>query len=76
VSFREVALGFFKLFLLIAPFGRLEHLICKILESIAVPGLVFFLGVENVDAIQETFKFTRPGLVLPVALWPSTTLME
>jgi hypothetical protein len=46
MSFREVTLGFFELFLLIDPFGRLEHLICKTLESVAVPGLVHSLGVE------------------------------
>jgi hypothetical protein len=51
VSFGEVALRFFKLFLLIGPFGRLEYFICETLESIAVPGLVFSLGVENADVI-------------------------
>jgi hypothetical protein len=37
------------------------------LESVAVPGLVLSLGVENADAIQEAFKFTHPRLVLLVA---------
>jgi hypothetical protein len=46
MSFEEVALVFWGLFLLIGPFGRLEHLICKILESIAVSGLVLSLGVK------------------------------
>jgi hypothetical protein len=31
---------------------------------------VLSLGVENADAIQEAFKFTRPGLVLLVVSWP------
>jgi hypothetical protein len=51
VSFREVTLGFFRLFLLIVPFGRLEHLIYETLESVVVPGLVLSLGVENTNAI-------------------------
>jgi hypothetical protein len=46
MSFEEVALVLWGLFLLIVPFGRLEHLICKILESIAVSGLVLSLGVK------------------------------
>jgi hypothetical protein len=51
MSFGEVTLGFFRLFLLIAPLGRLENLIYKTLESVAVPGLVLSLGVENAYAI-------------------------
>jgi hypothetical protein len=50
-SFGEVTLGFFKLFLLINPFGHLEHLICETLKLVVVPGLVLSLVVENVDAI-------------------------
>jgi hypothetical protein len=67
VSFGEVALGLFGLFLLIGPFGHLECLICETLESVTVSGLVLFLGVENEDAIQEAFKFTWPRSVLLVA---------
>jgi hypothetical protein len=37
---REVALGFFRLFLLVDPLGRLEHLIYETLEPVAVLGLV------------------------------------
>jgi hypothetical protein len=70
MSFGEVALGFFWLFLLIGPFGRLEHLICETLESVVVLGLVLFLRVENAYAIQEAFKFTWPGLVLLIVSWP------
>jgi hypothetical protein len=70
VSFGEVALGFFRLFLLIDPFGCLDHLICEALESVAVLGLMLSLWVENVDVIQEIFKFTQPGMVLLVPLWP------
>jgi hypothetical protein len=33
-----------------------------------VPGLVLSLVVEKADAIQEAFKFTRPGPVLLFAL--------
>jgi hypothetical protein len=51
MSFGEVVLGLFGLFLLIDPFGRLEHLICETLESVTVPGLMLSLGVENADAI-------------------------
>jgi hypothetical protein len=51
MSFREVAHGLFGLFLLIGPFGRLEHLIYETLESVAVSGLVLSLGVKNADAI-------------------------
>jgi hypothetical protein len=40
VSFREVALWIIGLLLLISLFGHLEHLICKTLESVVVPGLV------------------------------------
>jgi hypothetical protein len=67
MSFGEVTLRFFGLFLLIDPFGRLEYFICEILESLAVLGLVLFLGVENADAIQEDSKFPPLGLVLLVA---------
>jgi hypothetical protein len=70
MSFGEFALRFFRLFLHIGPFGHLEHLICETIESIIVPGLVLSLGVENVDVIQEAFKFMQPGLVLLVASRP------
>jgi hypothetical protein len=70
MSFREVALEFFGLFLLIGPFGRLEHPICKILESVAVSGLLLSLGVKNADAILKAFNFTRLGQVLLVASQP------
>jgi hypothetical protein len=67
--FGEVTLGFFRVFLLIDPFGHPEHLIYKTMESVAVPCLVLSLGVKNTDAIQGTFKFTRLGPVLLVASW-------
>jgi hypothetical protein len=67
MSFGRVTLGFFRLFLSIGPFGRLEHLVYEILELVIVPGLMLSLGVENADAIHEAFKFTRPGPVLLVA---------
>jgi hypothetical protein len=70
MSLGEVTLGTLWLFLLINPFGHLENLICKMLESVAVPGLVLSLGVENAHAMQEAFKFTRPRLVLLMASWP------
>jgi hypothetical protein len=66
VSFEEVALRFFGLFLLFGHSGRLEYFICETLESVAVLSLVLFLGVEDADAIQEAFKFTQPGPVLLV----------
>jgi hypothetical protein len=67
VSFEEVALWFFGLFLLIDRFGRLEYFICETLESVIVLGLVVSLGMENADVIHEAFKFTRPGPVPLVA---------
>jgi uncharacterized membrane protein len=70
MSVREVTLRFFRLFLFIGSFGRLEHLICEILESVIVLGLVLSLGVKNVDAIQEDLKFTRLGPVLLVVSRP------
>jgi hypothetical protein len=70
MSLGEVTLGTLWLFLLINPFGHLENLICKMLESVAVPGLVLSLGVENAHAMQEASKFTRPRLVLLMASWP------
>jgi hypothetical protein len=70
MSFGKVTFRFFRLFLLISPIGRLEHLICEILESVTVPSLVLSLGVENIDAIQEAFKCTWPGPVLLVASRP------
>jgi hypothetical protein len=70
VSFRDVALRFFGLFLLIGPLGRLEHLICKTLEFVVVSGLVLSLGVENAGAIQEAFKFIMSRPVLLVASQP------
>jgi hypothetical protein len=51
MTFGEVTIWFFGLFLLIGPFGHLEHLICETLESIVVLGLVLSLGVKNADAI-------------------------
>jgi hypothetical protein len=67
VSFGEVALRFFRLILLIGPFACLEYFIYETLESVTILGLVLSLGLENVDAIQETFKFIWPGPVLLVA---------
>jgi hypothetical protein len=67
MSFGEVSLGLFRLFLLINPFGRVEHPIYKTLESVIVSGLVLSLRVENTDAIQEALKFTWSGSVLLVA---------
>jgi hypothetical protein len=70
MSFREVALVLFKLFLLTGPLGRLDHLICETLESVTVLGFVLSLGVENTNVIQEAFKFTRSLPVLLVASRP------
>jgi hypothetical protein len=70
VSFKEVALRFFRLFLLTTPFSCLENFICEPLESVTVLGLVLSLGVEDEDVIQEAFKFTRPGPVLLVVSRP------
>jgi hypothetical protein len=64
VCLREVTLRILKLLLMIGRFGYLENLICKTLESVTVSGLVLSLGVENANAIQEAFEFTRPGPVL------------
>jgi hypothetical protein len=44
VSFEEVTLRFFRIFLLIDPFGHLEYFIYETLESVAVLGLVLPLG--------------------------------
>jgi hypothetical protein len=70
LSLGEVALGILGLFLLISPFGHLENLIYKALESVAVPSLVLSLGVKNTDAIQEAFKFTWTWPVLLMVPWP------
>jgi hypothetical protein len=70
MSFGEVTLWIFEHCLLIGLFGRLEHLICETLESVAVPGLVLSLGMKNANAIQEAFEFTRPGPVLLIMSWP------
>jgi nitrate reductase gamma subunit len=67
MSFGEVSLGLFGLFLLINPFGRVEHPIYETLESVIVSGLVLSLRVENTDAIQEALKFTWSEPVLLVA---------
>jgi predicted benzoate:H+ symporter BenE len=69
MSLGEIALGILKLFLLIGHFSRLENLICETLELVTVSGLVLSLGVKNVDAIQEAFKFTLPRPILLVASW-------
>jgi hypothetical protein len=66
VSFREITLWIIGLLLLIGLFGRLEHLIYETLDSVMVSGLVFSLGVENADPIQEAFKFAQPRPVLLV----------
>jgi hypothetical protein len=39
------------------------------MESVAIPGLVLSLGVENADAIKEAFKCTQPGPILLVVSW-------
>jgi hypothetical protein len=70
VSFGIVALTFFRLFLLIGPFGRLEYFIRETLESVVVSGLVLSLGVKNANAIQEAFKLPQLGLVLLVVSRP------
>jgi hypothetical protein len=51
VNFGEVTLGFFGPFLLIDPFGHLEHLIYEILELVAISGLVLSQEVENANVI-------------------------
>jgi hypothetical protein len=51
VSFGEVTLRFFKLFLLIGPLGRLEYIIYETLESVTILGFVLSLGVENTNVI-------------------------
>jgi hypothetical protein len=50
MGFGEVIVGFLRLFLLIGTSGRLENLICKTLESVAVLDLVLSLGLEDADA--------------------------
>jgi hypothetical protein len=70
VSFEEVTLRFFGLFLLIGPFCRLEYFICETLVSVTVPDLVLSLGVEDANAIQEAIEFTQPRSVLLVVSWP------
>jgi hypothetical protein len=47
VSLGEIFLWIFGLLFLISLFGRLEDLISKALQSVAVPSLVLSLGVEN-----------------------------
>jgi hypothetical protein len=76
VNLGEVTRGFLRLFLLINPFGHLEYLICETLESVAVLGLVLFLGVKNADAIQEAFKFPGLGQYSLQRHGCSTTLTE
>jgi hypothetical protein len=45
MTFREVTLWLIGLFLLIALFGHLEHLICETLELVTILGLVLSLGM-------------------------------
>jgi hypothetical protein len=40
------------------------------LESVAVPGLMLSLGLENAVLIQETFKLSKLGPVFLVATQP------
>jgi hypothetical protein len=58
---REITLGILGLLLMISRLGRLENLIYKTLESIAVSSLVLSLGVENANVTHEALKFTRNG---------------
>jgi hypothetical protein len=44
MSFRKVTLRFFEIFLLIDPFGHLDHLIYETLELVIVSGLVLYWG--------------------------------
>jgi hypothetical protein len=64
MSFEEETLVILGLLLLIGHLGRLENLLYKTLESIAVLGLVLSLGVKNTNAIHEAFEFARPRPVL------------
>jgi hypothetical protein len=64
MSLGEVTLGILKLLILIGRLGRLENLICKTLESVAISGLVLSLGMKNANVIQEAFEFTWLGSVL------------
>jgi hypothetical protein len=70
LSFREVTLWIIKLLLLIGLFGHLEHHICETLESVTVSGFVLSLGVQNIDLIQEAFKFTRIRPILLSTMQP------
>jgi hypothetical protein len=70
MSYREITIWMSVFLLLIRLLGRLEHLICKTLESIAVLGFMLSLGVENAYLIQETFKFTWAVLTLLLAMRP------
>jgi hypothetical protein len=70
VSFVEVAFWVFRLLFVFSHFGRLEDLIYKTLQSVAVPGLVLPLGVEDADPVQETFKPSESGPILLVPVWP------
>jgi hypothetical protein len=64
MSLGEVTLGILKLLILIGCLGRLENLVCKTLESVAISGLVLSLGMKNANVIQEAFEFTWLGSVL------------
>jgi hypothetical protein len=68
VSFEEVTFWVFRLLFMIGLFGRLEDLIYKALQSVIVPGLLLPLGVEDADSVLETFKYSRSGMILLVAM--------
>jgi hypothetical protein len=76
MSFSKVALGFFRLFLLIKPFGHLEYFIYKTSESVAVPGLMLSLGMENIHAIRKPSNSPNLGWYSLLHHGCSTVLIE
>jgi hypothetical protein len=72
----EIAIGILKLLLMIGQFGRLENLICKTLESVAVSGLVLSLGWKM--QMWSRKPSNSPGLGQYSLWWQghSTTLIE
>jgi hypothetical protein len=64
MGLEDVTLWIFGLLVLVNLLGQIQDLICKALQSVAIPGLSFSMGVENAYPIQEPFKLSRPGPVL------------
>jgi hypothetical protein len=76
MSFGEVDLNLFRLFLLIDPIGRLEYFNYEPLELVIVPGLVLSLGLKMQMRSRKPSNSLNLGLYSLLCCGHSTMLTE